>query len=399
MIGSMKAAMALAALSLGGCMSGGDFADRAVEHNRAIALAADQIALLNIVRAAKDRPVVYSQFRGVSENFSNESGASLSIPFGADAGNFYSSGFSIGPSQYVSLTTAPLDDVDFYNGVMRPVRINLLRYYLDNGWPRDLLLSLTVEKLEISESFHARVVAESDAVCAKGGGGLACQRIADPSRLRAPPRAYRGRITFINDPRSAELFDPFHNLILRLIVLDLTIDGAYAPQQVRLPASAALQITAEEIARLQAASATIERKGNELVITTWSWVPGLKLAGLGDSSVRVEGQSTSTAKVDMTASLRSPDSILFYLGAYVRDGGADARVLIEGVRGERFAPVFELGGCDGAVVTVEMDGACYGVPEDGDHVSMKVIAFLHQVFGLNKRAAEPPSPGIVRAVN
>ncbi len=72
----------------------------------------------------------------------------------------------------------------------------------------------------------------------------------------------------------------------------------------------------------------------------------------------------------MTASLRSPESILFYLGAYVR--AVDA------------------------VVTAELDGKCFGIPAAGDHVSMKVIAFLHQVFGLNKRATEPPAPGVVR---
>jgi len=394
-----RAVAALLALGLTGCMSGEDFAGRAVEHNRAIAMAADQITLLNIVRAAKDRPVVYSQFSGVSESFSNDAGLSVNVPFGADAGNYYSSELSLGPNQYVSLSTAPLADVDFYNGVMRPVQVGLLRYYLDNGWPRDLLLSLTLEKLEISEAFYARVVNESNAVCAAGQGGLACQRIADTSRRSAPPRAWRGRMTFINDPRSPDLLEPFHDLVLRLIVLDLTIDGTYAPQQIRIPASAAIELNAGEIAKLQAASATVERKGNEYVITTWSWVPGLKLAGLGNSSVRVEGQSSNTAEVDMTASLRSPDSILFYLGAYVRDGGADANVLIGGAGNERFVPVFELSECGDALVTTELDGQCYGIPANGEGVSMKVIAFLHQVFGLNKRAAEPPSPGVVRAVN
>jgi hypothetical protein len=391
------AAAALMALGLTGCMSGGDFAERAVEHNRAIAMAADEIALLNIVRAAKDRPVVYSQFRGVSESFSNDAGLSLSVPFGADAGNFYNSELSVGPNQYVSLTTAPLDDVEFYNGVMRPVQVSLLRYYLDNGWPRDLLLSLTVEKLVISEGFYARVVAESNAACAAGQGGLACERIADASRHRAPPAARRGLLTFTNDPRSPELFDAFHDLVLRLIVLDLTIDGAYAPSQVRVPVAAVgLELSGDEIAKLQAASATIERKGSDYVITTYSWVPGLKLAGLGNTTVNVEGQSTNTADVDMTASLRSPDSILFYLGAYVREGGADADVLIGGPGSERFVPVMELGGCSNAIVTVDLEGECYGIPDEG--ISMKVIAFLHQVFGLNKQAAEPPSPGVVRAV-
>lgn len=389
------AAAAVMALGLAGCMSGADFAERAVEHNRAIAMAADEIALLNIVRAAKDRPVVYSQFQGVSESISNEAGLSLNIPFGADAANYYNSSLNAGPNQYVSLTTAPLDDVAFYNGVMRPVQVGLLRYYLDNGWPRDLLLSLTLEKLVISEAFYRRVVAESNAACAAGVEPAACQRIADRSRQSAPPPAYRGRITFTNDPRSPALFDPFHDLVLRLIVLDLTIDGAYAPQQVRVPVAAVgLELSAAEIARLQAQSASIERSGSDYVITTWSWVPGLKLAGLGDTTVSVEGQSAITADVDMTASLRSPDSILFYLGTYVRDGGADANVLI----GDRFVPVIELGGCGDAVVTTELDGECFGIPAHGNGVSMKVIAFLHQVFGLNKQAAEPPAPGVVRAV-
>lgn len=395
----LHGAAALLALGLSACLSSGDFADRAVEHNRAIAKAADQIALLNIVRAAKDRPIVYSQFRGVSEDFSNEGGISVSAPFGSDAASVVNAGVSFGPGQYVSLSTAPLDDVDFYQGVMRPVQVGLLRYYLDNGWPRDLLFSLTLEKLEISEGFYARVVSESNAACASGHGGLACQRIADKSRQSAPPHAWRGRMVFTNDPRSPALFEPFHDLVLRLIVLDLTIDGVYAPQELRVPASTALTLNADEIRKLQLASAKIERRGNDNVITTWSWVPGLKLAGLDDSRVRVEGQSATTAEVDMTASLRSPDSILFYLGAYVREGGADASVLIGGPGRERFVPVLEIGSCDGAVVTAELDGACYGIADDGEHVSMKVIAFLHQVFGLNKRATEPPAPGIVRAVN
>lgn len=395
----LGAAGALLALGLTGCMSGGDFAGRAVEHNRAIAMAADQIALLNIVRAAHDRPVVYSQFQGVSEDFSNEAGLSVNVPFGADAGNFYSSNLSVGPNQYVSLTTAPLDDVDFYQGVMRPIQVGLLRYYLDNGWPRDLVLSLAVEKLDISDAFYARVVRESDAACAAGLGGLACQRIADPARQGTLPPVYKGRRVFINDPRSSELFDAFHNLTLRLIVLDLTIDGSYAPRTLRVPTIEMLKLDADTISKLQDKSTKIERDGSGYLITTYAWVPGLKLAGLGDSTVRVEGESSTTAAVDMTASLRSPDSILFYLGAYIRDDGVDATVLIGAPGRERFVPVILVEGCNNAVISVDLEGACYGIPADGDHVSMKVVAFIHQVFGLNKRAVEPPAPAVVRTVN
>ncbi len=63
-----------------------------------------------------------------------------------------------------------------------------------------------------------------------------------------------------------------------------------------LPADAALTLNADEIAKLQKASATIERKGGAYEITSYAWVPGLKLAGLSDTRVRVEEQSTTTVR-------------------------------------------------------------------------------------------------------
>jgi hypothetical protein len=384
-------------LTLTGCMSGSDFAGRAVEHNRAIAEASDQLMLLNIVRAKYDRPIVYSQFGGVSEGFTNSFGLSLSGPFGADAASEYGAAAAAGPEQYVSLSTGPLDDVDFYQGVMRPIQIGLLAYYLDQGWPRDLLFSLTMEKLDISEAFHARVVRESDARCAAGHMAFACAYIAGTAgRLPAPDR---GRLVFYNDPRTADLFDPFHNLLLRLVVLGITIDGSFLVQDLRVPAATMITATSAEIQKLQLMGTKVTRSGGDYIITTSTWVPGLRLRELGNTNVRVEGDPDSGAAVDLIASLRSPDSILFYLGAYARDGGANANVMIGRPGQERFVPVFELGPCDGAVVTVDFDSACYGIPDDGDHVSMKVMAFLHQVFGLNKKAIEPPAPGTIRTVN
>lgn len=384
------------ALGLTGCIGASDFADRAVEHNRAIAQAADEVMLLNIVRARYDRPIVYSQFSGVSENFSNNVGVSASLPFGGDAVDFYNVDVSTGPEQFVSLSTRPLDDKDFYQGVMSPINVGLIRYYMDNGWPRDLLIALTVEKITIGEAFYRAVVAASDAACAASSGSLACQRIA--SHRVTAPAASGGRVVFHNDPRRADLFDPFHDLALRLIVLGLTIENVNAPQTIRLPASTMVGLSADEITKLNAMSASVKTEGNQVVVTSYAWHPALRLPGLSQSSVRIEGQAgTSSAEVDMTASLRSPDSILFYLGAYAR-GGADARVLIDAPGAERWVSVFELASCDDAVVTVDFDGACYGIPRSGDHVSMKIVAFLHQVLALNKSAVEPPSTGVVQTV-
>lgn len=387
------------AFGLGGCLGASEFADRAVEHNRAIAQASEEITLLNIVRAKYDRPIVYSQFGGVSEAFTNSVGIGTSIPFGPDAGKAYNVDVAASPEQFVSLSTAPLDDQDFYQGVMRPVQVGLIRYYVDNGWPRDLVIALTVEKLQIGAAFYRRVLAESDAACAAAPDSFACQRIADPSRIHAMPVETDGQLVFHNDPRRAELFDPFHDLVLRLIVLGLSIETVNVPHEVRLPASTAIAVDAEQIAKMTAAATSVRHEGRDIVITTYAWQPALRLAALSQTRVRVEGQGVGPAEVDLTASLRSPDSILFYLGAYARAGGPDTSVLVDAPGNERWVSVFDIGGCDDAVVTVDFDGACYGVPRGGDHVSMKVIGFLQQIIALNKRAVEPPTTGVVKTVN
>lgn len=385
------------ALGLTGCMSGAMYAERAVEHNRAIAQAGDQILLLNIVRSKLDRPVVYTQFDGVNESFENNPGVSVNVPFGADAGSFYSGNISFGPSQVASLSTSPLGNQDFYQGVMHPIKVGLLRYYLDNGWPRDLLIALTVEKLSIGAAFYDRVVRDSDALCA-GSSNAACERISDPARVHVQPPVGSGRMIFYNDPRSPELFDPFHELVLRLIVLGLTVDGSYVEQELRIPATAEIAATSAEIQNLIDMGASVEKHGSEYVITTYAWLPALRLPGLRGSNVRVAGEVPGPDNIDMLASLRSPDSMLFYVGAYTR-GGADAGVMVGGAGHERFVPVFTLEDCSNAVVQVEFDGGCYGIPRDDAGVSMKVMAFLHQVIGLNQRAADAPAPGIIRTTN
>lgn len=382
------------ALALGGCMGAGLYADRAVEHNRAIAQASDDVLLLNIVRAKLDRPVVYTQFGGVNESFEANPGISVNVPFGKDAASAYDAGASFGPSQIASLSTSSLSDQDFYQGVMHPIKVGLLRYYLDNGWPRDLLMALTIEKLKIGVEFYQRVVHDSDALCA-GSSNAACVRIHDSVRVHTTPPVESGHMTFFNDPRSAALFDPFHELVLRLIVLGLTVDGSYVEQTLKLPASAALTASSAEISALIDMGAEVKQVGNQYVITTYAWLPALRLPGLSGSNVRVAGEVPGPDNIDMIASLRSPDSMLFYVGAYTR-GGADAQVMVGGEGQEHFVPVFTLEGCNDAVVQVDFEGACYGIPRDGGGVSMKVMAFLHQVIGLNQRAADAPAPGVIR---
>jgi hypothetical protein len=399
----MKTVAALfCALALAGCMNAGDFAGRAVEHNKAIAEAADKVMLLNIVRASQRRPIVYAQFKGVSESFNRGLSVSANAPFGADAASIVNTGLNIGPSQFVSLSTSPLDDQDFYQGVMRPVQAGLLAYYLENGWPRDLIFTLMIERFDIGAPFYARVVDQSETMCARFGSAMAvaCSRLLPGGGARSGGEIAEGRLVFENDPRDPEKLAAWHDLSLRLQILGLKVDSAPVTRELRLPA-AGFSAGAADIKSLTDQGAEITRDGQDYLIRTVSWSTGFKLGILGlrgPAQVSIEGQG-SAAEVDLRARLRSPDSILYFLGELIREDTPDTSVLVGSGDDARFVPLIAVAGCSGAVIETDFEGSCYGVPSDGDHRSTQVIALLHQIFGLNKRASEAPTAGVIRVVN
>lgn len=383
---------AISAMALSGCLSGGEIADRAVEHNIAVADAANKLVLLNVVRASLRHPVIYTQLTGVSEQISGGPSASLSIPFGPDAFNAYDASGAFGASGYASISTAPLEDQEFYAGVMTPLSLGDIDYYLDAGWPENLIWTLTVEDFEASSALYAQILSASNAICATALGAIQCTRLVSGA---APRMTADGSTVFLdNNPRDAEDFALFQDFLMRLELLGLSVEVVTAANELRLPASAQLLANAEQINNLMATGASVRTEGREIVVTVPYALPVLRISGIA--------RAGEDRVVGLTAHTRSPDAILFYLGEVA---GADTpiEVHVGGGTNARFTPLFPVlacdGGCSNAAVDVDYDGRNWAIDADNGGRAMQVIAFIHQIFGLHKRAYAPPSSNAVTVIN
>ncbi|MCX5848578.1 MAG: hypothetical protein NTW65_03935 [Deltaproteobacteria bacterium] len=130
-------------------------ADSSTDYNLVVEKAQNEMLLLNIVRASKRHPMHFTaltQVRGSLEyNFQT---GGISIPFGK-IGDGLNGSYSVAPS--ISYSTKPsfdlavLDNEKFMRGIMNPVSVDMFYYYWQQGWPKEMLMLLFVEKIEPSD--------------------------------------------------------------------------------------------------------------------------------------------------------------------------------------------------------------------------------------------------------
>jgi hypothetical protein len=145
-----KAASALSCLLLGACSAIQPAEKAAIDYNRSFAKARDEVLVLNVLRASERQPLQFSTISGVSGGI--KSGASLTLPFtnligGAPAAE--GGGFALSPSLEVTnrnpaVSIVPLSSKEFVQGMTRPISIFLIDHLLAQGWPSEVVLSLTI---------------------------------------------------------------------------------------------------------------------------------------------------------------------------------------------------------------------------------------------------------------
>src|SRR6185369_10824310 len=144
------------AMTLAGCamLPKERIASSTTDYNLVVEKVQNEMLLLNVVRASKRRPMYFTGFnllRGsLSYNFQT---GGINIPFGK-IGAGLDGAYSIAPS--VSYSTSPSFDLavwdtkEFTTGIMTPVSMDTVYYYLVKlGWPKEMLLHLLVERIEL----------------------------------------------------------------------------------------------------------------------------------------------------------------------------------------------------------------------------------------------------------
>ena len=134
---------------LSGCALVDEIGDRAVTYNRQSLEAQNAGLFLNIVRASFRQPMQFTAITSVAGTSGASSTFSLSLPFGADAKRAYSASPGVGISAGETFTVNILDTQEFINGILAPIPIKTIDYYLQQQFPKAILLYLLIEKINI----------------------------------------------------------------------------------------------------------------------------------------------------------------------------------------------------------------------------------------------------------
>ena len=142
------------AFVLGGCQSMEDFSDWSAGYDKAVEASQNENMLINMVRAAYNRPLHFTAISVVRGN--GQASPSLSLTGQFPLANFFKGGgLGVGPSLAVSggfnFDMASLDNAEFMGGLVTPIAPSTVNSYVNQGIPRELLFNLLIQKVTISD--------------------------------------------------------------------------------------------------------------------------------------------------------------------------------------------------------------------------------------------------------
>lgn len=361
------------------------------DYNLVVEKVQNEMLLLNVVRASKRRPMYFTGFnllRGsLSYNFQT---GDISIPFGK-IGSGLNGAYSIAPS--VSYSTNPSFDLvvwdskEFTAGVMTPVSIDTVYYYLDKlGWPRELLLHLLVERIELYDNGRKLAAYENDpddrnkfeAFQAELRSLSKCTLL---SRERSEPV---GPKLQAKDIRDLQQLIEVHKAGL---TLDSVPDGD----------NEWYQLSSKEADYFYSCSAE-----NTSEVSTHRIADG-----------KAHNMANNDDNQEYRIFFRSPEGVLYYLGEILRSEVDKGYVpMIYVCESRPPVPLFlvdtDRENDDFSIVKVDYDGSTYSIPSgdltskevngcSGDR-SMQVLTFVSQLIAGQKAGMNVPVTGAVTAV-
>jgi hypothetical protein len=160
------AAIVVLCLGAGACAFSPSLTDRAIAFNKAIADSTNKEILLNALRARDRLPTYYTRVASDTANTTFSPSVSMQIPLGPGANaKGYFPNVSIGSSLQNQLSMQNLDDQKFMRGVLTPVSVDVLGYYLRQGWPAEVLLTVTIAEISVTPDTAKTLEAAFDAQC------------------------------------------------------------------------------------------------------------------------------------------------------------------------------------------------------------------------------------------
>jgi hypothetical protein len=406
-------------LMLAGCAVPGTLQKMAIDQNQVVAQTADQLTLLNILRAKQGRPLHFTSISRISGNVDLSASGELAggVEFaGPDA-------VSLSPSLGGSVGTNPNFDIsiqdsqDFQRGIMQPVAPETINYYLRTGWRPDLITYIFVERIDFLAGADTRVAGRDfkkgeiiatlnnsptrPAEAAQFKAFVACYTLAASQRPgEATPLK---QITDMKDIGLSDL------ALLDGSKLDIGKgpDGAGEAEKWIVRKTAATP----GVGLARQSDASCDGTGLSALLadgTTLSASIDRKFASIAarrNEQIDVTLSNGQTVPISVDLTFRSVDGVIYFLGEYARASATAPTRPIYPIRLdlEGRGPAQDLFRIDSGKggryeLSATLNGESWHIADDCNCRSYRVITLVEQLVNLHKVGTTGPLSTAVRVI-
>lgn len=391
-------------LLLAGCDAVVDrIAPRAATYNAESQSAQINGVLLNVVRASQRHPLEFTAIVNATGGAQANANLALSaatvgltVPFSADSIRTYSASPGVSYQSNQNFVVQILDSQEFVTGILRPLDMKTIDYYLQQGFPRGVMFYLIIDRIDVVDEKN-KVVRTIDnypgitqftefgeVIDGFIDDNLKTETITDIVDLGPPIPA--------NDIKNADLqmrIDQAGILLERNARGDYVLrkkvnsfrfcyEGGDGPDR--------CGTTQQERERLSKAAAG---KAGEPAVEAKSFLLAPKQQQFARYRYRIYPRST--------------EAIIYYLGEVIRYQNADptgksmVRVPV-GRKGDS-EPLFVLSpsGVSDPLATISYRGTSYSAPAAGTRTA-QVINIVRQLISLNRSAKDIPATNVLTVV-
>jgi hypothetical protein len=451
----------IAVAALGGC-SPYQISDRSVDFNSSLQDLDNRQVLLNAVRASKRYPPYFTSVNQISSSGELDgSQVNFTLPFGPQNHNIYNAAPMIKFQTGITMQTNPLDTQEFYEGYMTPTKISLVGYYIDQGWPYQLIYHAFIQTADLSSPLVNNMKAAIAAHC-EGSLLSKCDkfRISNPDLLRwaLDPKVNDGtldcrdveildnpqlsfpanqkNVHFNNSPGISCRFAKFQMLSAMLDILRAKVGSKPSPAGGMTPVEVPttdknVSIKIQNTTQKEETTYGFAMDGVNVPCAP-SKPPAEKSGHAGHSAsqsnkpaeaskpafigTQTYNPVTATAATEQGSPqqvcsggkfvIRSPEAMVFYLGQIISADidTQDVKMRPSLAVGSHTHPLFavEKGTVGGAsaLVSVSVDSENYSIRKEGDYNnSMHFLTLAEQVIALQKKGTQIPGIAPVQVIN
>jgi hypothetical protein len=397
---------------LASCTFAKPLAQDALSFNKSLAVAANRQLLLNALRASRKHAMFFTAVPQVTQVRESSLTASMPVPLDKDFADAYKLTTGLATSAKPAMTIGVLDGERFMRGIMTPVKMELFRYYWEEGWNKETLLLLFVRRVDVvtrddgvPDAVHEASLSERD--WEQTGRYAAYDAFHDFLMRWTGPEVQLRTVSSrraVSPPLTRKEIASYPDLLANLAGFrggyDLVpVEGAENAERVRAGSDDARYV-------LMRGSERYAFRGGPGAEATVRGVAEGADAPRVPPPAPAPGEGPAAAPPREPAYvlyLRSPEAVLYHLGQIIRatDRHPEFRVPLHTRGGIPLfravqAPVSACGELE-----ADYDGCHYVIPADPAESgeSMHVLSLVAQLIALQKSAEEMPSGGVLQVIS